>query len=76
MTLTAVTVYGVRHRRGRRPLLLGVSRSTLYSALPELLPAQRDRDALDERLAQLPPDSRPGPPALEPYDALLTRTDR
>ena len=42
--------------------LLGFSRSTLYGALPGLLPA-------------LPPDSRPGPP-IEQYDALLTRTVR
>jgi len=27
--------------------------------------------ALDRRLAQLPPDSRPGPPSLEQYDQLL-----
>ncbi|MFG1779056.1 helix-turn-helix domain-containing protein [Micromonospora sp. NPDC049048] len=38
--------------------LLGVSRSTLYSALPSLVPAQRDDQAaaLQERLTQLPPD--------------------
>jgi hypothetical protein len=44
--------------------LLDVSRSTLYTALPELQVAKRDC------LAQFPPHSRPGPPALEPYDAL------
>jgi hypothetical protein len=56
--------------------LLGVSRSTLYSALPELLPAQRDHAALHEGLAQLPPDSRPGPPTVDQYDRLLTGSSR
>ncbi len=57
--------------------LLRVSRSTLYTALPELQAAKRgDRAALDERVAQLPPDSRPGPPTLEKYDVLLTTTSR
>lgn len=55
--------------------LLRVSRSTLYTALPELPAAQRGgQAALDERIAQLPPDSRPGPPTLEKYDALLRGT--
>jgi len=35
--------------------LLGVSRSILYTALPELLPTARDRAVLDQRLGQLPP---------------------
>ena len=42
--------------------LLGVSRSTLYGAPPELLPA-------------LLPGTRPGPP-IEQYAALLTRIGR
>jgi DNA invertase Pin-like site-specific DNA recombinase len=37
--------------------LLGVSRSTLYNALPGLVPTQRDDPAaLQDRLSQLPPD--------------------
>ena len=57
--------------------LLRVSRSSLYAALPELQAAKRgDQAALDERLAQLPADSRPGLPTLEKYDALLTGAGR
>jgi DNA invertase Pin-like site-specific DNA recombinase len=53
--------------------LLRVSRSTLYAALPELQAARRgDQADLDERIAQLPPDTRPGSPRLDKYDALLT----
>ncbi|GGJ68194.1 hypothetical protein GCM10010121_093620 [Streptomyces brasiliensis] len=56
--------------------LLGVSRSTLYTALPELQAAKRNRGGLADVLAQLPPDSRPGPPTADKYDALLGRTGR
>ncbi|GIE90760.1 zeta toxin family protein [Actinoplanes regularis] len=56
--------------------LLGVSRSTLYTALPELQAAKRDRGGLDGVLAQLPSDSRPGPSTVDSYDALLTGTGR
>lgn len=51
--------------------LLGVSRSTLYKAMPELIPAQRGPAAVGARLAHLPPDSRPEPPSVEKYDQLL-----
>ncbi|ADU10707.1 Resolvase domain protein [Micromonospora sp. L5] len=53
--------------------LLGVSRSTLYTALPELQAAKRDRSGLDDVLARLPPDSRPGPPTVDQHDTLLGR---
>ena len=39
-------------------------------------PRQDDGTAdagLDRRLAQLPPDSRPGPPGLGQYDQMLTQ---
>ncbi|MEU7935230.1 hypothetical protein [Micromonospora echinofusca] len=56
--------------------LLGVSRSTLYSALPGLVPAQRDdQAALQDRLTQIPPDARPGLPTVEQSDQLATRPD-
>lgn len=59
-------------RRPRTP-----TRSTLYAALPELQATKRgDQATIDAHLAQLLPDSRPGPPTLEKYDALLTRTGR
>jgi transposase-like protein len=45
--------------------LLAVSRSTLYKAMPELIPAQRGPAVLEARLAQLPTDSRPAPPSVE-----------
>ena len=54
--------------------LLGISRSTLYKALPELVPAQRGPAVLETRLTQLPPNSRPGPPRVDHYDQLLTTT--
>ena len=41
--------------------LLGVSRSTLYKAMPELVPVQRGAAEAQARLVQLPVDSRPGP---------------
>ncbi|WP_232433886.1 recombinase family protein [Salinispora arenicola] len=52
--------------------LLRVSRSTLYTALPELQATKRDRGGLDDILAQLPTDARPGPPTVDRYDQLLT----
>lgn len=52
--------------------LLGVSGSTLYTALPELQAAERGRGGLDSVLTQLPPGPRFGPPTLEKYDAVLT----
>ena len=45
--------------------LLGVSRSTLYNALPGLVPGQRGNQAVRERLAPPAPDSQLGPPTLE-----------
>jgi DNA invertase Pin-like site-specific DNA recombinase len=56
--------------------LLRVSRGALDDTLHALQAAPHDRARLDEVLAQLPPDSRPGPPTLDKYDALLTRTGR
>lgn len=56
--------------------LLGVSCSTLYTAQPELQAAKRDRGGLGSVLAQLPPDSRPGPPTVNQFDALPSRTGR
>ncbi|MEU1745334.1 hypothetical protein ACPXB5_21625 [Micromonospora arida] len=56
--------------------LLGVSHSILYTALPELQAVKRGRGGLDGVLAQLPPDSRPGPPTVDRYDVLLGRTGR
>jgi hypothetical protein len=41
--------------------LLGVSRSTLYKALPELVPPQLARARLDAQIAGLPTDRRPLP---------------
>jgi transposase-like protein len=52
--------------------LLGISRSTLYKVMTELIPAQRGPAVLEAQLAQLPPDSRPGPPTVTRYDQLLT----
>ncbi len=37
--------------------LLGVSRSTLYKVMPDLVPAQRGAAVADARLAQLPADT-------------------
>ncbi len=37
--------------------LLGVSRSTLYKVMPDLVPAQRGAAVADARLAQLPADA-------------------
>ncbi len=54
--------------------LLGISRSTLYKALPELVPAQRGPALLVTRLVQFPPDFRPGLPTVDQYDQLLTAT--
>ena len=51
--------------------LLGVSRSTLYKAMPEFIRAQRGPAVLEARLAQLPADNRPGPLTVEKYDDLL-----
>ncbi|GGN39595.1 hypothetical protein FHR83_006684 [Actinoplanes campanulatus] len=34
---------------------------------------QRDEAALQANLGRLPPDGRPGPPSVEPYDQLLKR---
>jgi DNA invertase Pin-like site-specific DNA recombinase len=56
--------------------LLGVSRSTLCTSLPELQAAKRNRRGLDDSLARLRPDSRPGPPTVDQYDALLCLAGR
>jgi DNA invertase Pin-like site-specific DNA recombinase len=50
--------------------LLGVSRTTLYNALPELLSPNLARQRLNARHAELPADTRPLP-AIGPYDGLL-----
>ncbi len=55
--------------------LVGVSRSTLYKVLPELLPPQLAQQRLAAQIAALPADPRPLPSA-EPYDQLLTRPGR
>ncbi|MFI7214515.1 recombinase family protein [Micromonospora maritima] len=52
--------------------LLGISRSTLYKALPELVPPQLARDRLAAQITALPADTRPAP-SLHPYDALLNQ---
>ncbi|MBC8989595.1 recombinase family protein [Micromonospora chalcea] len=52
--------------------LLGISRSTLYKALPQLVPAQLARERLAAQIAALPADTRPAP-SLRPYDALLNQ---
>ncbi|MEU5940953.1 recombinase family protein [Micromonospora sp. NPDC047548] len=52
--------------------LVGVSRSTIYKALPELLPPQLARQRLAAQIAALPADRRPAPD-LAPYDQLLTQ---
>ncbi|GAA2705326.1 recombinase family protein [Micromonospora olivasterospora] len=52
--------------------LLGVSRSTLYKALPELVPTQLAQNRLDAQIARLPADPRPLP-SVEPYDQLLSK---
>jgi DNA invertase Pin-like site-specific DNA recombinase len=54
--------------------LLGISRSTLYKALPELVPPQLARERLAAQIAALPADTRPGPPTTHQYDALLKST--
>ncbi|WP_374536242.1 recombinase family protein [Micromonospora aurantiaca (nom. illeg.)] len=41
--------------------LLGISRSTLYKALPELVPPQLARERLAAQIAALPTDTRPAP---------------
>ena len=52
--------------------LLGISRSTLYKALPQLVPPQLTRERLAAQIAALPADTRPAP-SLHPYDALLNQ---
>jgi len=54
--------------------LLGISRSTLYKALPELVPPQLAQERLAAQLVALPADVRPGPPTIHQYDALLSST--
>lgn len=51
-----------------------ISRSTLYKALPELVPPQLARERLAAQIAALPADTRPGPPTTHQYDALLKST--
>lgn len=51
--------------------LLGVSRSTLYKALPELVTPQLAQARLNAQIGGLPADRRP-PPSAEPYDQLLS----
>jgi DNA invertase Pin-like site-specific DNA recombinase len=55
--------------------LVGVSRSTIYKALPELVPPQLAQQRLNAQLAELPVDDRPAP-TVEPYDQLLTQPRR
>ncbi|GAA3765257.1 hypothetical protein GCM10022225_59200 [Plantactinospora mayteni] len=51
--------------------LLGISRSTLYKALPELVPPQLAQTRPDAQIARLPADRRPAPSG-EPHDGLLS----
>jgi DNA invertase Pin-like site-specific DNA recombinase len=51
--------------------MLGISRSTLYKMLPELVPPAVAQQRLDAQIAALPVDTRPGPPSVISYDALL-----
>jgi DNA invertase Pin-like site-specific DNA recombinase len=51
--------------------LVGVSRSTLYKAMPELVPPQDGSTRLAARRAQLPAGQRPLP-SVDRYDQLLT----
>ncbi|GGM89921.1 recombinase family protein [Dactylosporangium sucinum] len=52
--------------------LVGVSRSTLYKALPDLLPPQLAEQRVATQLAALPADHR-ALPTVAPYDQLLSR---
>jgi DNA invertase Pin-like site-specific DNA recombinase len=52
--------------------MLGISRSTLYKALPELLPPQLAQQRVAAQIEALPADTRPAP-ALDRYDQLLSR---
>ncbi|WP_344395003.1 recombinase family protein [Actinomadura alba] len=54
--------------------LLGISRSTLYKALPELVPPKLAEDRLAAQIAALPADTRPDPPTVHQYDTLLSST--
>ncbi len=54
--------------------MLGISRSTLYKMLPDLVPPAVAQQRLDAQIAALPADTRPGPPALDRYDELLVTT--
>jgi DNA invertase Pin-like site-specific DNA recombinase len=52
--------------------LLGISRSTLYKALPELVTPQLAQQRLAAQITALPADTQPGPPpTVDQYDALL-----
>ncbi|MEO3863273.1 helix-turn-helix domain-containing protein [Acrocarpospora sp. B8E8] len=53
---------------------LGISRSTLYKALPELVPPKLAEDRLAAQTAALPADTRPDPPTVHQYDTLLSST--
>ncbi|MTK02169.1 recombinase family protein [Micromonospora sp. CP22] len=55
--------------------LVGVSRSTIYKALPELLPPQLAQPRLAAQIAALPDDTRPAPD-LALYDPLLSTSPR
>ncbi len=52
--------------------LVGVSRTTLYKVLPELLPPKLAQQRLAGQLATLPADARPAPSTAR-YDQLLTQ---
>ncbi|MEU4645710.1 helix-turn-helix domain-containing protein [Micromonospora sp. NPDC023814] len=54
--------------------LVGVSRSTIYKVLPELLPPQLAQQRLAAQIAALPADTRPAPD-LPVYDPLLAPRD-
>jgi DNA invertase Pin-like site-specific DNA recombinase len=56
--------------------VLGISRSTLYKMLPELVPPATAQQRLDAQITALPADSRPGPPTVDRYDELLVTTTR
>lgn len=54
--------------------MLGISRSTLYKMLPELVPPALAQQRLDAQIAALPADIRPGAPTVDRYDELLATT--
>jgi len=56
--------------------MLGISRSTLYKVLPELVAPPLAEARLTAQIAALPADTRPGLPTVDQYDALLSSPSR